>query len=673
MKELNKKQIIWIKIRMISLILVTIFGFFWLGKTAYSLQISQHNKLTEMAEEQYLRRIVVPAKRGIIYDRNNNELAVTTLVDSVYANTREIQNVDQIAEQLSSILEMDAEQIKRKLRSRGSFVWLKRYITPEQSRRIRGLNLIGINIIKEGKRFYPNRELAAHVIGFAGLDSVGLEGIELSFDSQLKGISSDIIGLRDAEGKLVFSDDLLLENPVEGNSVVLTIDRSIQYIVEQELNAGINLYEAQSGSVIVLDPRTGEILAMANYPTFDPNLFSQFHSSNWRNRAIHDIFEPGSTIKIFTLAAALNLGIISTNEEFFCENGRYNIFDYTIHDAHRDGWLSITEILQRSSNIGISKIALLLGKERFYNYLRRFGFGQRTDILLPGETRGRLPYWRNWYDVDLATIAFGQGIGVSNLQLAMATSIIANHGRLIEPFIVKSIISPEGQIVARYESNERRQVVSRYVADLVTDMMTTVTEEGGTGIEANLEGFIVAGKTGTAQQADVVNGGYQQDAWVASFIGFVPADDPRIAITVVINQPTLAHYGGNVAGPIFRRIASQILRYLGVNSPIRNNNISYRRQNNSQRTTTQRSENNTSNSEIRFGLDIGGVIIPDWTGKTLREVSDSANRLGILLKMEGTGLVTSQNPQAGNVVEKGSEVQVQFQAPHDNINNEESL
>jgi cell division protein FtsI (penicillin-binding protein 3) len=662
-----------IRVRMVLVALVFLVGLVRVVGRAWDLQVVQADELREMAERQYVRRIHLPAKRGAIFDRAMNELAVSVRAPSVYANGRAFAqtgaDLDQAAAQLSPVLEMPVEDVAEALGADRYFVWLRRWVPPEQAEQIRELAITGVEITYEPRRYYPNRELAGHVIGFAGIDSQGLEGIERQYDELLRGQQEGIRGLRDAQGRLVFSEDLMTNQTPEGHSLVLSLDRTIQHVAQEELAAAVRTFEARAGMVVVVAPATGEVLAIANEPSFNPNTFSLYRPDQWRNRAVHDQFEPGSTFKIFTIAAALNAGVIQADETVFCENGRMEIADYTIHDSHRDGWLSIGQILQRSSNIGAARVALELGRPSFYRYLRRFGFGASTEIGLPGETSGRLSHWRSWYDVDVATIAFGQGVGVSTLQLAMATAAIANGGRLYHPLLVKQVLGPDGEVVQEFSPDVRRRVVSRQVARMVADMMTTVTEAGGTGTEAALDGYLVAGKTGTAQMADLERGGYAEDAWLASFVGFVPADRPRLAIAVVLVEPVINHYGGQTAGPVFRRIADQALRYLGVapnRRPSRSEISKLLRRGGSADQGSQEQESEAlpqweQQSDEEAQPD--WPVMPDFNGMSMRQALRVASAKGLTVVVEGTGRVTRQAPTAGRQVNPARQPVLLFSPP----------
>lgn len=682
---LGRKELFWFKFRAVIVIIGIFSMFLWIAVRAYSVQILQHRKFKELAEEQYLCYLNIPAKRGTILDRNNKELAITSIVDSVYARPNILkelphEELKKLSQKLAEILQLDPETVFQKITSQKKFVWLKRQISKRESALIKELGIKGIEIANEGKRFYPNNNFASNLLGFVGVDGHGLEGIEFQFDKVLLGEDQLIRGIKDARGRLFFSEELLLNKPIEGNSLVLTIDRTIQYIAEQELITAINLFEAKAGSVIVLDPITGEILAMANYPTFNPNSFFEYSSTYWRNRAIHDLFEPGSTMKIFSIATGLAVGAITPSDEFFCERGKFEIFGYTVHDSSKLEWLTVTEILQKSSNIGVSKISLLIGKQTLYNYLKRFGFGEKSGILLPGELSGKLRHWKEWYDVDLITISFGQGIGVSNLQLAMATASIANGGKLMKPLIVKEIRSPKGEILERFEPEVKRIVIPRSIARTVSEMLTTVTEEGGTGKEASIDRFVVAGKTGTAQKPDLVHGGYKENSWVASFVGFVPAFEPKVLISVVIDEPLVTHYGGSVAAPVFRRIGEQVLNYMGVSPPNlltidqrgkEDSSYNYRKRKNlsskgNELSFASNKSKGREPSDLSNSGDNGGstqIKLPNWYGKSLSQVIKEAKKLGIKLDIQGSGFVYYQEPKPESYISKGETVKVELSLP----------
>jgi len=559
---LSRRRILWIKVRMAVLLFLLAAGLAGIVRRAWILQVRQGPVLRALAEDQYLRDVRLPARRGVILDRAGNELAVSAMVDSIFANPREVRDPAAAAGALAGVLGVDPEPLARRLAGRKHFVWVKRRVRPQEAAAVRALRIPGIAITPESERFYPNRELAGHVLGFVGADAVGLEGLELEMDEVLRGRGERVQGLADALGNVVFSDDLFDDGRGAGADVQLALDRTIQHIAEEELANTIRAFEAKAGSVVVADPRTGEIIAIANHPAFNPNEFSAFPQGDRRDRAVTDRFEPGSTLKVFTVAAALASGAVAPDDVFFCERGLWQLADYKIRDSHRDGWLNPAQVLARSSNIGAGKIGLATGKSKLFSYLRRFGFGQRTGVPLPGESSGSLRDFRRWYDVDLVTTAFGQGMTATTLQLTMAMAAVANEGQLMEPILVRRVIDSKGRTTRQWLPRVRRRVIPRSTARLLADMLTSVTEEGGTGLEAGLGDMLVAGKTGTAQKADFLSGGYT-DLWVASFIGFVPADRPRLVISVVVDEPVINHTGGVVAAPAFRRIADRSLRYLG--------------------------------------------------------------------------------------------------------------
>ncbi|MCC7536328.1 MAG: PASTA domain-containing protein [Deltaproteobacteria bacterium] len=534
---------------------------------AWRLQIVQGDELRAMAEEQYLRNIRLAPKRGTIFDRNGAELAVSVDVESLWANPRAVQEagaVDRVSAALAPIVGIDANEVRALVSQPRRFRWIRRRLTPTQAAAVRALRLPGIGLDTESRRYYPNRELAAHVLGFANVDGVGVEGIERALEDDLRGSRVSVNAIQDASRRVVFSDGMLDDAATAGHDVQLTIDRAIQHVAEREIAMAVRNFEALAGTVVVIAPSTGDILAMASVPTFNPNEPGIADVGSRRNRAITDRFEPGSTLKVFTVAGALARGAVAPDQPIYCERGAMQVDEYVIHDSHVHEWLTPAQILQRSSNIGSSKIGNALGRRNLYRALRAFGFGERTNVPMTGEVAGSLRHYRRWYAMDAATIPFGQGMSVTALQLAMATAAVANGGRLMVPRLVRRVVSTRGETVRDVRPEVRRRVVPENVARLVSDMMTAVTGPNGTGIEAAIDGYLVAGKTGTAQKADDVAGGYDDTRWTSSFVGFVPADRPRLAIVVIVDEPALARAGGSVAAPVFRRVAEAALRHLGV-------------------------------------------------------------------------------------------------------------
>ncbi len=436
----------------------------------------------------------------------------------------------------------------------------------------------------------------------------------------------------------------------DGQSLYLTIDRTLQYIVEKELAAGVRQSGSKSGTVVMMEPATGRILAMASSPGFNPNSTRDYKPWQWRNRAVVDSHEPGSTFKVILMAAALDADVIRSSQSLDCENGQYVVSGKTIRDTKPHGFLSVPEILKYSSNIGMSKIGVKLGRERFHQYLRRFGFGQRTGVELPGESRGQMRPANRWFELDLATISFGQGIAVSPLQLTAATAAIANDGKLMRPYLVERIVDGHGELVEQRRPELREQVVSQKVARRVAEMMVMTTEEGGTGTLARVPGHDVAGKTGTAQKADRVIGGYSVDKRIGSFLGFVPAKDPKFVMLVLMDEPSGKSYGGLVAAPVFSRIASQALQHMGV-APTRKE---------SRRHLEPLAEVPPLQDAPFRPKGSGSGNMPDFKGLSYRQVLSSMEKSGLNIRLEGTGQVVEQSPTPGDPIGADEEIWVRF-------------
>jgi cell division protein FtsI (penicillin-binding protein 3) len=662
--EHNKVR--WIRVRFCILILGLAVGFAAVAKGAWNLGVTRRDELRKIADDQYKRRITLPARRGMITARHGEPLAVEVEVESVYADTTKIKDPTASAAALTALLGEPEADLQKKLFAKRNFVWLKRRVEPELAKKVRALKIDGVELIKESKRFYPGRNEAAHVIGFSGMDSEGLEGIELEFEEFLKGRNSAVTGLRDARGHVVFADSVFGPDGVVGNTIELTIDRTLQHIAEQELEATIRTFNAKAGHVVVMDPNTGEVLALANRPTFNPNTMSSSSADERRNRAALDVFEPGSTLKVFTLAAALNSGVVRPDESIYCERGIMTLGDKSkvvIHDDHQDGYLTPNQCLKRSSNICFAKIAMRLGKKRLYSYLRRFGFGEPTHVELPFESGGTLRHYKKMREVDAAMSAFGQGVGVTNIQITSALAAIANGGTLMRPMLVRRIINPDGETIRSFSPSAGRRVISRYSARLVSDMMTSVTEEGGTGIEGALDGFLVAGKTGTAQKASGGRG-YAEDKWISSFIGFVPADKPRLVISVIIDEPLINHYGGMVAAPALRRIADQSLKYLGV-SPRQTKTSAVQQQASYEKGAgrllpSEGEDEMTIAKDEEILSDPNQVTVPDLFGMSMKETTERLAVLGLKPMFQGTGFAREQIPAKGSPILPGRFVQVNF-------------
>ncbi len=612
---------------------------------AFELQVLKSENLKKMAMRQHRKTVSVQSRRGDIYDRNLKELAVSIEVDSVFVQPSKIESPRQAVKVLSAALSIDRSEIERKISSSPNFVWLKRQVDLKEEQRKALSAVSGVGIMKESRRFYPNKQLASNLVGFTGLDSNGLEGVELFYDSTLKGENRKFTGEKDAMGRLILFENIEQAAPSQGMVVELTIDKNIQYITEKALKKAVEASGAKGGTALVMDPLTGEILAMASLPTFDPNNFGKFEPRHWRNRVVTDLFEPGSTFKLFLVSAALEEGIIRPGDSFFCENGSYKVADRVFHDHEKYGWLTVSQIIKYSSNIGSAKVGEKLGRAELYRYLKAFGFGAKTGIDLPGEAAGSLRRPSAWSNVTLHTVSFGQGVSVTGVQLISALSAISNGGFLMKPYIVRSVKDQSGAIVTESNPFIVRRVISEQTAKKVTDMLVGVTKDGGTGLNAALDDFEVAGKTGTAQKPDLKNGGYMDGAFVASFFGFVPARSPRLSILVTIDEPRGEYYGGAVAAPVFKEIARQSLSYMGV----------FRQQSGLPKIELAKAEAGRFDegpSEAAGGGE-NPAGVPDFTGKTVRAVLKMALERSIEVNVIGSGRAVSQRPAPGQSMPGG--------------------
>lgn len=688
MKNLDPDRLRWVRIRIAVLVVLLLGGAGGLVHRAFDLQLVRADELRAEAEEAQLRDVHLSPKRGTIYDRNGEELAVSVDVSSVYANPRLMRregvNVEEVAARLGPILDLPVDRLLTRLSQDRYFVWLERQVSPEEASAVRALDVEGLETTTEAERFYPNRTLAAHILGSVNVDGEGLEGLELTLEERLRGESAVVPALRDRRGRVVFADHLLDDRTSLGDDVTLTVDRAIQAVAERELELSVRTFEARAGSIVVLEPSTGEILAMASYPTFDPNDPGSAPPAARRFRAVTDRFEPGSTVKPFTIAAALAAGVLRPNEEIDCEGGRMEVEGAEpIRDDHAcTGPLTPAEVLSHSSNIAAAKIGRRLTSRGLYRAFRRFGFGVPTGVPLPGETGGLLRHHSEWYERDLLSISFGQGVAVNALQLALAMGVIANGGRLMEPILVDRVVDANGDVVEEHEPSVRRQVIPRATARLVADMLTAVTGEDGTGAEAAIDGYLVAGKTGTAQMADAVRGGYHADRWLASFVGFVPAEAPRLVIAVIIEEPTIDHYGGVVAGPVFRRVGEAALRHLGV--PPSGSGDALERM---AREARARVDAALAAAEPAEGTEAaeapeaervaeGGeptldprepgadeARVPELMGRNLRAALVALDRTGLVPEIIGEGTVTEVSPPPGEIVPMGSTVRLVLARP----------
>lgn len=528
-----------------------------------TLQVLQAAELTAKADRQHQKSVTFEGARGTLTDRHGKVLAMNMEVPSVFGVPTALESPSLAARHLSPVLHVRRDELEKKLRQDKSFVWLARKVEPEQGQRLEQLSLEGIGVVMEGRRFYPKGPLLAHVLGFAGMDGLGLEGLERRYESQLHGEKRITILQRDALGRTVFPKGLTEKPPAPGHSLTLTIDEVIQYIAEKELEEAINHARAKGGTIIVMDPQTGAILAMAVSPRFDPNAVAALTPDRWRNRALTDTYEPGSTMKVIVAAAALEEKVMMPGTMLFGENGHMIVANTTIHDHEKMGWITFAQMVQKSSNIVAAKTGMALGDQRLYRYLQSFGFGQRTEVDLPGEVSGLLKPPKEWGRRSLASISMGQEIGVTPLQLITAVAAIANNGVLMKPYVVSEIRDQKGTLVKEVLPQVKRRVVSPETARSMTTILEGVVTSG-TGTKAAIPGFRVAGKTGTAQKIDPRTGTYSATQFIGSFVGYVPAEAPRLAMIVVIDEPQGEAWGGVVSAPVFRRVGEQVLNYLGI-------------------------------------------------------------------------------------------------------------
>lgn len=547
------------------LLLVMLCGFTVVLFRLVSLQVLQAAELTAKADRQHQKTVSLEGARGTVVDRHGKVLAMNMEVPSVFGIPTALESPAKTARSLSPVLHVRTDELEKKLRQDRSFVWLARKLDPEQGHRLEHMPMEGIGLVMEGRRFYPKGPLLAHVLGFAGMDGEGLEGIERRYEAQLHGEKRVVILQRDAMGRTVFPKGQAEQVPAAGHSLVVTIDEVIQYIAEKELEEAVARARAKSGTVIVLDPQTGAVLALAISPRFDPNAVASLTADRWRNRALTDAYEPGSTMKALVAAAALEEKVMKPGTMLYGENGRMTIANTVIHDHEKLGWMTFAQVIQKSSNIGAAKTGMALGDQRLYRYLQAFGFGQKTEIDLPGEAGGLVKHPKEWGRRSLASISMGQEIGVTPIQMVSAVAALANGGVLMKPYVVSEVRDAQGKALRQILPQVKRRVVSPETARTVTSILEGVVTDG-TGAKAAIPGFRVAGKTGTAQKIDPRTGAYSSTLFVGSFVGFVPADNPRLAMIVVIDEPQGESWGGTVAAPVFRRVGEQVLNYLGVSS-----------------------------------------------------------------------------------------------------------
>ena len=669
------------------------------GARLVYLQAFQHEALAERARKQQQATAQTNAPRGLILDRRGRELARSLERDSYFVEPVNLEDARAAARQLAPALGLDEAELGAQLeeakRRQRKFVWLARELEPERAEKLKGIKLAGVGSVKEPKRYYPNGALAAHVLGFVGLDDEGLAGVERFQDVSLGGDAGRVRFGKDGRAKKFESSEAPAR---EGDSVVLTIDQNIQYQAEQVLGEAVARARAKSGAALVLDPRTGEILALANAPTFDPNDASRVPAELRVNHSLQYIYEPGSTFKLVAYSAALEEKLARPEDRIDCQGGAITLFGRTVHDSHAYGTLTVTEALAKSSNVAAIKLGLRVGNDRLFDYIKRFGFGDKTGVELPGETRGLLRDVKRWQPTSIGSIPIGQEIGVTPVQMAAAFGAVANDGLRLDPHLVREVRDEAGNVVRRARP-QARQVVSTETARTLRRMLENVTLDGGTAKTAALDGYTAAGKTGTAQKIDPKTRAYSKTKYVASFVGFAPVEQPAVVIIVVIDEPVGAYYGGQVAAPVFKELAERVLPYLDVapdaeteepargdvaRNAARGEVADYAHAPAEHAGTPGQQEPQAMSSEdadvaallpevAKRGAGAGGVgevvyavaseralVMPDVRGQSLRDAARICAQLGLELEAHGEGRAVGQGPAAGARVEAGQTVRVYF-------------
>jgi cell division protein FtsI/penicillin-binding protein 2 len=673
----------------VRLLIVAGTALFWMaaifGRVAY-LQLFRHSEYLSRAAKQQRKKIDIAPKRGVIYDRNMRPLAMSIPVQSAFAIPSEVKDVEMAARLLSGVLGISAEEIRQELESENTFVWIKRKLSPDKVEAIQSLNLKGIYLQEENQRYYPKREMAAHVLGFVNVDEKGLGGIEEKYDDLIRSKAEKVVVMTDGRQRWYDGGEAQRDH---GANVVLTLDERIQYIAERELAAAIEKTHAPAGSVIVQDPNSGAILALANWPKFNPNAATNSPDEARMNRAISAIYEPGSTFKLITLAAAFDQSLIRADEVFDCENGSVTVAGHLIHDHKRYGMLTVAGILANSSDVGAIKIALRLGSPRFFDYIRGFGFGTPTGVDLPGESRGLLHRLEHWGSYSIASVSMGQEVGVTPLQVVTAVSALANGGLLYRPHVLQEMMHGDQRLPLEGTPgiDEPRRVVRSETAATLRRLMEGVILHG-TGKAARLDGWTVGGKTGTAQKIDPSTGRYSPKNVIASFAGFAPINNPAVTILVTIDSPGgYPHDGATVAAPVFKRIAEQVLPYLDVAQDVPLSPQLMQTAYNAKRDTDEGALDDLAPidfsaqpepaadgvkadsakttlqklPEVMMAVDEGGdIAVPDFAGKTMREVTESCLKLGLNPVLVGSNLALQQVPAAGTKARRGTKVTVQF-------------
>ncbi len=637
---------------------------------AWALQVDDGAHYRALAERQHAMRVDIPAPRGEVVDTHGRPLAVTADAESIWANPREVRDVTATAEKLAALVSGSPAVLEDKLAGDRAIVWVDRHVTPDVAKAVRDAKLQGIEVAREPRRWYPAKSVAGPVIGRADIDGNGLDGIELSMNELLMGKRGVAKALRDARGRKMLAGDLAPAEP--GSSVRLTLDRSIQSIADEALADAITKHEAKNGVVVVLDVATSKVLAMASYPTFDPN-GGGTHGA--RNRAVTDVYEAGSVMKVFSVLAALEEGTVKPTTGFSI-GPYFRVGRKAFTDTHVHQYLTVSEIIKVSSNIGAVKIAMRLGREKLYEYFKKFGFGAQTGIELPGERDGKLRDGSTWREVELATMSFGYGLTVTPLQIAAALAAIGNSGVYRAPRIVEEVVDVDGNVVYRGHAEPRQMVAPKHAAEML-QMLASVfekaqTPEGTQGTMASVyvPGFRCGGKTGTAHKYDPAIRAYSPRRYLGSFAGLAPIDNPRLAIVVMIDEPSgRDYYGGLVAGPVFAKVASESLRYLGVpgealiplgpngkplklgpdGKPIKVDKWGNPIKSKPAKKQPEPEVEAEPMPPVEPEIDPTAIVIPDFRGMGVGRALDEARKLRLEVEVTGSGQVVSQDPPPGPV------------------------
>lgn len=650
----------WVRFRILVVSALLGVGMNTVLFRAFQLMVIDGNRLSAIAREDYTGRLKLPPMRGAIYDREGRELALSVQVWSVYAHPNKISDKRAVAKNLAPLIGLGVDDVFSIISKDARFAWIKRRIPGTMGDAVRSAGLEGIVVVPEPARFYPGKELAAHVLGFVGKENQALEGLEKSYDRVLKGEQGTLLQVRDAHARTIslFGPTRLEQGT---HDLVLTLDMNLQYKAQQALRDAVLKRKAAGGHCLVVNPDTGEILAMAVMPEFNPNSVDSYTAEHWRNRIVTDCYEPGSILKSFLLAAALEEGAVTPDTRFDCENGSYTVGGSTIRDVHKYGVLPVSEIIAKSSNIGCIKIGMRLGHERLVRYLKRFGFGERTSQDFIGEREGFIRISAKARPIDQATVFFGQGITVTSMQLAMGLSALANGGKLMKPIIVKRILNEHGEVVQENTPEVLRRVITTRTAEEVTRILEGVVSKEGTAPMAAIEGFRVAGKTGTAQKVDPVTRRYSERKYVAVFGGYILSEGARLVILVVIDEPAGVSYGGVVSAPVFKEVGRWSVNNLRMNPLSAGSEPPLPASDKAELQDVSQEQSLVA----EVVKEVRAETLPDFRGLSAREVIAKAYSLGLKAALEGAGFAVAQEPEPGTELRDVFTVKVSLSPPKD--------